>query len=178
VLGATTMVRPDAVVMSPWQVALRCAAYLVLLALSLQWLSAAAPWLQEQPFDADARLIDDTTIALGAVLGFKHEGTLWLAASLISIKPMIGFYLLLTVMLAACSWAAHGKADPARLDAGLLLCVFAIMFTAAPGLIALHVMPGTIDDLTVAVIGISFAALSRPEFLSEQPAAQPATATG
>jgi hypothetical protein len=153
--------------MSRWQVALRCAAYLVVLVLGVRWSWAAALSLQQSLFDHDA-------IALGALLGLKLHGTLWLAAFLISVKLMVGGYLLLTAMIAANAAAVLGKTDPARLDAGLLLSVIAVMLTAAPGLIALRVMPGAIDDLTLAVIGIAFAALSRPEFLADEPAAQPA----
>ena len=160
--------------MSRWQVALRCAAYLVILLLGVHWVWAAAMSLQQPLFDTDARLIDNATIALGAQLGLKLPGTLWLAAFMMCVKPLVGAYLVLTVALAAGAQVVQGKADPARLDAGLLLSVIAVMLTAAPWLIAGRVMPGAIDDLTLAVIGITFAALSRPEFLADQPTAQAA----
>lgn len=152
---------------SRWQVALRCAAYLVVLVLGVRWLWAAAVSLQLSLFDSVA-------VTLGILLGLKLQGTLWLAGFLIGVKLLVGAYLLLTVALAAYAQAVHGNADPARLDAGLLLSVIAVMVTAAPGLIALRVMPGVIDDLTLAAIGIVLAALSRPEFLAEQPATQAA----
>jgi hypothetical protein len=160
--------------MSRWQVAARCAAYLVVLLLGVRWTWAAAVSLQHPLFDSDARLVDDATIALGALLGLKLQGTLWIAALVLSVKPLIGAYLLLTVALAVGALAVHGKADPARLDAGLLLSVIAVMLAAAPWLVAARIGPGAIDDLTLAVIGITFAALSRPEFLADQPAVQSA----
>jgi hypothetical protein len=159
--------------MNRWQVALRCAAYLAVLVLGVHWLSAAAAWLRP-PFDSDARLIvDDITVALGAMLGLKHQAALWLTALVLCVKPMVGIYLLLVVTIAAWAWIVVGKVDPARLDAALLLCVIAIMITAAPWLIALRMMPGAIDELTLAVIGIALAALSRPEFVADPPAVQP-----
>jgi hypothetical protein len=164
--------------MSPWQVALRWAAYLVILALGLRWLSAAAPSLQELLIAGEDYFIDNATTSLGALLGLKGQGICWLTALLMSVKPVVGVYLLLTALIAAWSQLVCGRVDPARLDASLLLALAAVMLTAAPGLIVLRMMPGTIDDLTVVVVGITFAALSKPEFLSEQPATQPETATG
>jgi hypothetical protein len=156
--------------MSRWQVALRCAAYLVVLVLGARWVWAAVESSQQSLFDTDAP-------ALGALFGLKLQATLWLAAFLIGVKLMVGAYLLVTVATAAYAQARHGKSDPARLDASLLLSVTAVMLTAAPGLVALRVMPGAVDELTLVVIGIAFAALSRPEFLTDQPAAQPTPAS-
>jgi hypothetical protein len=157
--------------MNRWQAALRCAAYLVVLMLGVHWLSAAAAWLQPPPFDSDARpIVDDITMALRAMLGLKHQATLWLTALVLCVKPMVGIYLLLVVTIAAGAWIVDRKADPARLDAALVLCVIAIMITATPWLVALRMMPGAIDELTLAVIGIASAALSRPEFVADSPA--------
>ena len=157
--------------MNRWHVALRCAAYLVVLVLGVHWLSAAASWLQPPPFDGDARpIVDDIAMALRAMLGLKHQAALWLAALVLCVKPMVGIYLLLVVTIAVCAWIVDRKVDPARLDAALLLCVIAIMITATPWLVALRVMPGAIDELTLAVIGIAFAALSRPELVADSPA--------
>jgi hypothetical protein len=161
--------------MNGWQVALRCAAYMVVLVLGVYWLSAAADWLLPPPFESGARLVvDDTTMALRAMLALKRQPTLWLTALVLWVKPMVGIYLLLVVTIAACAWIVEGKVAPARLDAALLLCVIAIMITAMPWLVALRMMPGAIDELTLAVIGIAFAALSRPEVMAESAAVQPA----
>jgi|SoiMethySBSTD1v2_1073268.scaffolds.fasta_scaffold00295_37 hypothetical protein len=160
--------------MNRWQVALRCAAYLVVLVLGVHWLSAAAVSLQPPPIDSDARpIVDDIAMALRAMLGLKHQATLWLTALVLCVKPVVGIYLLLVVTIAVCAWIVDRNVDLARLDAALLLCVIAIMTTATPWLIALRMMPGAIDELTVAAIGIALSALSRPEFVAVSPAVSP-----
>ena len=92
-----------------------------------------------------------------------------------AVKLLLGGYFVLTPAIAAFRLVVYGRTDDARLDASLLISVLAIMAMAAPLLTLGTVMPGTIDDLTLAVVGITFAALSKPEPSSMPDASEPLT---
>lgn len=160
--------------MSRWQIAARCAAYSVVLLLGAQWVWTAALCLQIPAFDSDATTARDALIALGRDGGLGGRTAFQVALMITAVKLFLGGYFLLTPTIAAFRQIAYGHTDDARLDASLLIAVLAIMAIAAPLLTLGTVMPGTIDDLTLAVVGITLAALSKPEFIGEpEPTAMP-----
>ena len=158
--------------MSRWQIAARCAAYLAVLLLGAQWVWTAVLCLQIPAFGSDATTARDTLIVILRDGGLSGRTTFQVALMITAVKLFLGSYLLVTVAIASARHTLRGRTDDARLDASLLMSVLAIMAMAAPLLTLGAVMPGTIDDLTLAVVGITFAALSKPEFLGE-PASSP-----
>lgn len=155
-----------------WQTVFRYAAYAVLLLLGGQWLAAAVAGLQQPAFGTDVAPGHDALMLVGRAGCLDAAAALRFAVVVISLKLVIGTYVLLTVAIAAARQVATGAIDDARLDRALLLSVLAIMLMAAPLLLAGHVMPGVVDDLTLAVVGITFAALSKPNFVGEPSAPQ------
>jgi hypothetical protein len=153
--------------MARWQIAARCAAYLVVLLLGAQWVWTAVLCLQMPAFDSDTTTARDTLIGLARDGGLSGRTAFQVALMITAVKLFLGSYFLLTAAIAATRQIAYGHTDDARLDASLLIAVLAIMAITAPVLTLGSVMPGTIDDLTLAVAGITFAALSKPEFIGE-----------
>lgn len=151
--------------MSRWQAPARCAAYLVVLLLGAQWVWTAVLCLQIPAFDSDATTARDTLIALARDGGLSGRTAFRVALMITAAKMFLGGYLLLTVAIAGVRQVVFGRTDDARLDASLLISVLAIMVMTAPLMAHGNILPGTIDELTLAVIGITFAALSKPEFI-------------
>jgi hypothetical protein len=151
--------------MSRWQQAARCAAYLAVLVLGAQWVWTAVLCLQIPAFGSDATTARDVLIALGKDGGLGGRTAFQVALMITVVKLILGNYLLVTVGIAAVRQIIFGRTDDARLDASLLMSVLAIMVMTAPLLTLGQIMPGTIDDLTLAVVGITLAALSKPEFI-------------
>ena len=160
-----------------WQSAFRYAAYTVLLLLGSQWLAAAVAGLQQPAFGTDAAHGHDALALIGRAGGLGAAAASRFAIMVISLKLAAGIYLLSTVGLAAAQQIAHGAASDARRDRALLFAVCVIMLMAAPLLVAGHVMPGVVDDLTLAVIGITLAGLSQPDLAAEPSAPEAPLAT-
>jgi hypothetical protein len=150
-----------------WQIAARVAAYFALLLLGAQWVWTAVLCLQIPAFDSDATTARDALIALGREGGLGGRTAFQIALMITAVKLFLGGYFLLTPAIAGFRQAVYRGTDDARLDGSLLIAVLAIMAMAAPLLALGQVMPGTIDDLTLAVMGITFAALSKPDFVGK-----------
>ena len=118
--------------MSRWQIAARCAAYLVVLLLGAQWVWTAVLCLQIPAFGSDATTARDTLIAMVRDGGLSGRTTFQVALMITAVKLFLGSYFLLTPAIAAIRQVVYGHTDDARLDASLLMSVLAIMAMAAP----------------------------------------------
>jgi hypothetical protein len=162
--------------MVSWQTAARIAAYLVVLLLGIHWVWSAALHFEQPPLGTEAVPAYDAIVVLARLAGFGSQAAFGLVALTTGVKLVLGAYLTFTAAIAAYRQALHGKADDFRRDVGLLVAVIAIMALAAPLLTAGYVMPGIVDDLTLAILGIVLAAIGNPDFARE-PASVPAAQT-
>lgn len=139
--------------------AARIAAHLVVLLLAAAWMTGADISLASPLFDLARPQLGDAIIGVAGMLELPPGGTLAFAQALAGFKLALGFYLFLTVIVAAYDRVRFGASDDAMLDVALLWAalgsgVAALALMASGGVL----LVGALGELMLCALAGALAA--------------------
>lgn|SRR5215510_9068889 len=154
----------------------RATAYGIAGLLSAVWLTSAFASFMQPFYDVGKARIGDAIVAFGSFLHLPPQAIFELAHMLVSLKLLLGTYLLIAVIFAAYERLRWRRSSDDMLDIGLFLSAIASIIAAAPLAIEGEGLQILIGELMLCVIASALATFARGAQESEPADVIPAPA--
>jgi hypothetical protein len=153
----------------------RATAYAIVFLLAAVWLTSAMASFLQPLFDLDKPFVGDAIARLGGVLHLSPQGLFELAHMLVSLKLLLGTYLLTVVIFAAYERLRWRRSSDDMLDIALLVSAIGSIIASGPLVIEGEGVRPFVGELMLCVIASGLTLFAR-DLPSSEAATQVATA--